>query len=123
MAVIILAEDEEQVKIAVKLMLERNGHKCLEFSNGDDALEALRKTPEVALMILDVFMPASDGRDIITILRNGPPRFRNMPVILMSGVIPENVLKLHTNDKKCTFLKKPFKNDQLREMIDDLLDN
>lgn len=121
MAMIILAEDDEQVRLSIKLCLEDDGHDCLDYSNGDDALKALRSTPDVNLLILDVFMPSSDGRDIVAILRNGPPRFRNMPVVLISGVVPEQTTISHTDDQYCKFLKKPFTGDLLCITVNSLL--
>jgi two-component system nitrogen regulation response regulator NtrX len=123
MALIILAEDDEQVRSSTRMLIEDDGHECMDFTNGDDALDALRASRHVELMILDIFMPSSDGRDLVTILRNGPPRFRNMPILLISGIIPEQIARLHTDDQKCRFLKKPFTGDLLRKTINSLLDS
>ncbi len=121
MASIILAEDDEHVRASTKMLIEDEGHECFAFTNGDDALDALRKLPDIGLLILDIFMPSSDARDLVTILRKGPPRFRNMPVLLISGVVPEPIARLHTDDQKCKFLKKPFTGDLLRKTINSLL--
>jgi len=121
MALIILADDDYDVRLSTRMLIEDHGHQCLDFSNGDDALDALRANRDAELLISDVSMPSSDGRDMVDILRNGPPRFRSMPVILISGIIPEQTMKLHTKDTLCKFLKKPFTGDQLRETIDKML--
>ena len=121
MALIIIAEDDEQVRLIIGQMLEDDGHECLSFSNGDEALEGVRNNPGVDLLVLDIFMPFSDGRDLVTILRNGPPRFRNIPVLLISGVFPEDSSRLHTDDSKCKFLRKPFTGELFRMTINSLL--
>ena len=71
--------------------------------------------------ITDINMPASDGRDLINILRNGPPRFRNLPVILISGMVLENTLDEHLLDANSRFLKKPFSQQKLFDTMDELL--
>ncbi|MFH2092186.1 MAG: response regulator [Pseudomonadota bacterium] len=121
MASIILAEDDSDVRLVMRLMLEGDGHTCLDFSNGDDALDALRKMPDVTMLILDVFLASSDGRDLVTILRNGPPRFRKMPILLISGVVSEQTIRQYASDQYCQFLKKPFTCDQLGTVINSLL--
>ena len=91
------------------------------FSNGDDALDALRQHPDAALLISDISMPASDGRDVMQILRNGPPRFRELPVILISGLVPEQSMDEQLKDSKYRFLAKPFLPNELYEMMDELM--
>lgn len=122
MALVILAEDDYEVRLSIKLLLEDDGHSCLEFSGGDDALDALRSNLDAKLLILDVFMQNSDGRDIVSILRNGPPRFRKFPVLLISGLVPEQTMKLHIKDEYCQFLKKPFTGEIFRQIVDSLLE-
>ncbi len=45
--------------------------------------------PCATLLIIDISMPASDGRDVMNILQNGSPRFRTLPVILIFELVPE----------------------------------
>ncbi|MCG8617640.1 MAG: response regulator [Desulfobacterales bacterium] len=121
MALIVLADDDRDVREFVKDILEDRGDACLEFSNGDDALDALRAHPEAVMLISDISMPASDGRDVMQILRNGPPRFRTLPVILISGLVPEKTMEEQLKDRRCRFLKKPFLPNELYAVMDELL--
>ena len=121
MALIILAEDDNHVRSFIKLLLGIRGDDCIDFSNGDDALDALRNNTDAVLLISDIQMPASDGRDLMNILRNGPPRFRSLPVILISGIISENTLDEQILDVHSRFLKKPFSQQKLFDTMDELL--
>ena len=121
MALIVLADDDRDVREFVKDILEDRGDACLEFSNGDDALDALRAHPEAVMLISDISMPASDGSDVMQILRNGPPRFRTLPVILISGLVPEKTMEEQLKDRRCRFLKKPFLPNELYAVMDELL--
>ncbi len=121
MALIILAEDDEQARLLLKLILKDHGDECLDFSNGDDALDALRANPDAVLLISDISMPASDGRDVMNILRKGPPRFRTLPVILISGLVPEKAMDEQIMDAHSRFLKKPFSQKELFDAMDELL--
>ena len=121
MALIVLADDDKEVRLSLKFLLEDRGDECLDFSNGDDALDALRSHADAALLISDISMPASDGRDVMSILRNGPPRFRALPVILISGLVPEETMDEQLQDVRCRFLQKPFLPSELFETMDELM--
>ncbi len=121
MALIVLADDDRDVRSFIKIIIEDRGDNCLDFSNGDDALDALRKNPDAALLISDISMPASDGRDVMQILRNGPPRFRVLPVILISGLVPEQSMDDQLKDSKYRFLGKPFLPKELYAVMDELM--
>lgn len=121
MALIVLADDDYEVRLSIRELLLDAGYDCLDFASGDEALEALRSNKEAKLLIVDVFMPCGDGRDIVQILRKGPPRFRCLPVVLISGLVPEKTMKLHTEDEYCKFLKKPFTGEMLRNVVSGLL--
>jgi CheY-like chemotaxis protein len=121
MALIILAEDDIHARAFIKVLLEARGDDCIDVSNGDDALDALRGNPCAVLLISDINMPASDGRDVMHILRNGPPRFRSLPVILISGMVPEKTLDEKILDAHSRFLKKPFSQQKLFDTMDELL--
>ncbi|HCY84113.1 MAG TPA: hypothetical protein DHV36_03155 [Desulfobacteraceae bacterium] len=121
MALIVLADDDRDVRAFLKDILEDRGDDCLACSNGDDALDALRANPGAVMLISDISMPASDGRDVMQILRNGPPRFRTLPVILISGLVPEQTMDEQLKDRRCRFLKKPFLPNELYAVMDELL--
>ncbi len=121
MSLVLLAEDDREVRVSIKMLLEDLGYQCLDFPNGDDALDALRKHQDAMLLVSDVQMPASDGRELLGILRKGPPRFRSMPVILISGAYPEKNVTSYINDDFCTFIKKPFTLSELEDAINGLL--
>lgn len=121
MALIVLADDDRDVRRFLKDILEDRGYQCLDFSNGDDALDALRENAAAAMLISDISMPASDGRDVMQILRNGPPRFRTLPVILISGLVMAQVIDEQLMDARCRFLKKPFLPKDLYRVMDELM--
>jgi len=121
MALIVLADDDRDVREFVTFLLEDKGHECLAFSNGDDALDAVRKEPDACLLVSDISMPAGDGRDLLESMRNGPPRLRNMPVLLISGLVPEPIVEDTLRDDLCRFLQKPFMPGQLYEIVDSFL--
>jgi CheY-like chemotaxis protein len=62
---IVLAEDDAGVRTATRFILESAGHTVFEAVNGVDALDILKRTPRVDLLVTDVIMPGGlSGRDL-----------------------------------------------------------
>lgn len=62
--VILIVEDEEMLRGALKDILESKGATVLEAENGKSAFEVL-KVNQVDLMISDVRMPGGDGLSLV----------------------------------------------------------
>ena len=67
---ILLAEDEESIARALKLMLEKNKYTVDLVFNGADALEHIMSAAYDAL-VLDIMMPGMDGIEVLTRARAG----------------------------------------------------
>ncbi len=62
---ILLAEDDAGVRTATKFILESAGHTVYDAANGIEALDILKRTPKVDLLVTDVIMPGGlSGRDL-----------------------------------------------------------
>lgn len=84
MAHILLVDDQQHVRLLVKLVLEANQHTFSEATDGLEALQLLDQTPTpVDLILLDLLMPNLDGFEFLAILRRRSVR---PPVILLTAV-------------------------------------
>jgi CheY-like chemotaxis protein len=78
---ILVVDDDERARTAVRIVLEDQGFAVAEAQNGNDALEAVRaQRPE--LILCDIFMPLKDGFETIRHLRRDFPA---IPIVAMSG--------------------------------------
>ena len=66
---ILLAEDEESIARALKLMLEKNKYTVDLVFNGADALEHIVSS-EYDALVLDIMMPGLDGIEVLTAARS-----------------------------------------------------
>ena len=68
---ILIAEDHPTMREAMRLVLEGEGFEISEASDGDSALEMIRKTlPDV--VCLDFNMPGPGGAEVLTQVKNDP---------------------------------------------------
>ena len=61
---ILIVDDDKQMRYVLYHMVKNAGYDCLVASNGADALEFLKNNP-VDLVITDIIMPEIDGIDIL----------------------------------------------------------
>ena len=60
---IYIADDDRNIRQAIKTFLENEGYRVEDFETGDMVMEAFKKCP-CDLMILDVMMPGTDGFEV-----------------------------------------------------------
>ncbi|WP_298624270.1 PAS-domain containing protein [uncultured Zoogloea sp.] len=106
---VLLAEDDVDVRTVVRMQLSELGCAVVEAENGAEAADMVENIPAIALVISDVVMPgAMDGRALARFVR----RFRpDLPVVLMSG-FAESQHELGM-DGDLPLLSKPFSRDKL----------
>ena len=100
---ILLADDDEAIADSMILMLEINGYEVLHVFNGYEVNGALHDLP--SLIILDVWMSGTDGRDVCRQLKSDPAT-SHVPILMMSASrdIRPSALEAGADD----FIEKPF---------------
>jgi CheY-like chemotaxis protein len=102
MAKILAAEDEALVRILIVDALESAGHSVLEAGDGEEALELVRRNPDLDALVTDVRMPKLDGFGLALAARRLKP---DIPVLFMTGYTDTGV---PSSLSACKVLVKPF---------------
>jgi PAS domain S-box-containing protein len=108
--VIVVVDDDQLVLTNTKAMLEDFGHTVIDAISGPAALEVIRKTPHVDLVITDQAMPQMTGMQLAAAIRVDWP---NLPILLVSGYA-ELPSKTAFELPK---LAKPFSLDDLEDAV------
>ena len=58
---ILVVEDDDDVREAVAIYFEAEGYEVLQAANGQEALTTLHASPRVCVILLDLFMPVMDA--------------------------------------------------------------
>ena len=77
---IYIADDESNIRLAIKTFLENAGFLVEDFESGDLLMEAFKKDPS-DLVILDVMMSGSNGFVICRELR----KLSHVPIIMLTA--------------------------------------
>ncbi|MDR0632459.1 MAG: response regulator [Holosporaceae bacterium] len=116
---ILLVEDEDAVRTFSSRALQDKGYRVIEASNGESALEFIKKGENaVDLIITDVVMPKMDGPTLIKCIKEYSP---NMKVIFTSGYAEDGFHDSLTNDDKVHFLPKPFNLKELASKVKEII--
>jgi two-component system response regulator HydG len=119
---LLLCDDEEEILIYLKKLLQRRGFEVETFLRGADLLARLESTggDDVGLILQDVRMPDLDGLQVLRRARKLAPE---VPVVVMSafGAIDDAVqaVKLGAYD----YLTKPFPKEKVLGVIDNALEH
>jgi two-component system, cell cycle sensor histidine kinase and response regulator CckA len=112
---VLIVEDEDSLRSALRRLLQNEGYTVLEASNGAKALELLTETEAagVKLVLTDLRMPVMDGRQLAAALARMRP---SLPIIFMSGFTAQ-LMDMRLVSPHLAFLPKPFRNDDLLATI------
>jgi two-component system, cell cycle sensor histidine kinase and response regulator CckA len=118
---ILLVEDEQAVRQASAEFLRNTGYTVLEATNGQDALDLMRKhTKPIHLVITDVVMPLMSGGELAEHLPQCHPEAK---VLFVSGYAESTVKNHRIVDLRSNFMQKPFSLQDLSGKIRALLSN
>ncbi len=110
---ILVIEDDQEVRSALRMVLESNGLKVIEASNGKEAIEKLRSGISPSLILLDIMMPIMDGWDFLS-HKATEPNLAWAPVIVCSAADRNHPLA----HLAVEFLPKPMNIDRLLRTIE-----
>lgn len=110
----LVADDEPQIGTLVRDALARHGYAADVVTDGEAAARKLAEQP-YDLVVTDVMMPRKTGVELVREMRT---RGQEIPTILMSSFLSEEVLRSCGRLEHIAFLQKPFSLDELRRAID-----
>src|SRR5947209_20540294 len=109
-SLVLVVDDDEDIRSLVGFRLRRAGYEVLEASDGLEALRLWRRH-EPDLVVLDISMPGLDGHAVTRILASGETR---VPVIFLSARATEADRVAGLELGAVDYLAKPF---SLQELV------
>jgi PAS domain S-box-containing protein len=116
---ILLVEDSAPVRVAVRSMLEWFGYRVHDVGDAAAALAHLASGAVVDLLLTDVVLPGSNGRELADAIARQRPDVR---VLYMSGYPDDVVLRYGPLDPGARVIAKPFPAEVLARAVREVLD-
>jgi PAS domain S-box-containing protein len=116
--VVLVADDEEDIRSLIAGHLRRAGHQVLEAADGEQALQAAHAEHPPSLALLDIRMPRLDGLGVLRALREDEAT-RNLPVVMMTTSAGMSASDRSAIDQlgASVLLHKPSSAEELAELI------
>ncbi|HYM89117.1 MAG TPA: response regulator [Nitrospiraceae bacterium] len=116
---VLVADDSIAVRKVAERLLTEAGFGVTLAANGEEALAYLAKeTPD--LVVSDVIMPDKSGYEVCAFVR-AQKALVNTPVLLISGIVNDEVTKQAESCHADGVLKKPFQGTSLKDRVLELL--
>ncbi len=112
---VLVLEDESSIRSFVVINLKRSGYEPIEAETGEQALEELKKNPDIRVALLDVMLPDIDGFEVCRRIRASGSK---IGIIMLTAKSQEmdKVTGLMTGADD--YVTKPFSPAELTARID-----
>src|SRR5262245_41298753 len=114
-ASILIVDDENHIRLMLRTILEAEGYRVSEASNGREALEQVRRVP-FEVMVLDLNMPVLHGLGVLESLKTDPPRWPPRVIVLTAYGSTAAAVRA-TRAGALDFLEKPASPQEVREAV------
>lgn len=119
---ILLADDDDLNLEILTRTTDYLDYKSIAVDDGEKAWRAIiDKNNQIDLVILDRMMPGFSGLEIATKIKTDC-QDRFLPVIIQSGKVGDDILKVAFNAGVIFYLQKPFKGETLEDFISIIID-
>jgi CheY-like chemotaxis protein len=103
---VLVVDDDEDIREALEMVLETNGHPVVSAGDGAEALEYLkREKRRPCVILLDLMMPGMNGFELHEAL-SAEPAYAGIPIVVITGA-GADVEELAT-PMTSEILRKPF---------------
>ncbi len=117
---ILIAEDIDFSFLYIETVLKRTGAQILWAQNGRQAVEMVRTTPAIDLVLMDIYLPVMNGYDATKEIKALRP---DLPVIAQTAFVLPSDVKLCYAAGCSGYLAKPIRKDLLLRTVSGFLDD
>ncbi|TGN11037.1 hybrid sensor histidine kinase/response regulator [Leptospira ilyithenensis] len=120
MSKILVIDDEEEIRIALKRVLTREGYEVVLSASVLDAIEKVDSNKDFSLVISDIMMKGKNGIDFIQYVSESN---KNLPVILITGNPNLATAESAVRFKAFEYISKPVDRFQILSVVKRAIDS
>src|SRR5436305_8939964 len=110
-AKILVADDDQSLVRTLTWIVKENGYEVVTVPGGEGLMGKLEEE-RPNLLLLDIMMPKVDGLQLLARMKSDE-RFRDVPVLMISSMPPEEATVKSLGLGAADFIAKPFRVRQL----------
>ncbi|MDP3310107.1 MAG: response regulator, partial [Polaromonas sp.] len=113
---VLVVDDDARNIFALTSVLENQGMEVISTTNGRTAIELIRTTPGLDLVLMDIMMPEMDGYETMREIRRAP-EFRTLPILALTAKAMKGDREKCLDAGASDYIAKPVNTDQLLSLM------
>jgi HAMP domain-containing protein/CheY-like chemotaxis protein/signal transduction histidine kinase len=113
---VLVVDDDIRNIFALNSVLERHKMDVISATNGQDAINLVEHTNDLALVLMDVMMPEMDGYETMRRIRSNP-KFRLLPIIALTAKAMKGDREKCLEAGASDYVAKPVNTEQLLSLV------
>jgi CheY-like chemotaxis protein len=113
---VLVVDDDVRNIFALNSVLERHKMEVVSATTGQDAINLLAQTDDIALVLMDVMMPEMDGYETMRRIRSDP-QLRRLPIIALTAKAMKGDREKCLEAGASDYVAKPVNTEQLLSLV------
>ncbi|MFN7133716.1 MAG: response regulator, partial [Myxococcales bacterium] len=115
---VLVVDDDVRNIFAITSVLERHNMQVVFAENGRKAIDIIRSTPDLNVVLMDVMMPEMDGYETMRNIRQGDEAgLKNLPIIALTAKAMKGDREKCIEAGASDYITKPVETEQLLSLL------
>ncbi len=113
---VLVVDDDARNIFALTSLLENQEMEVMSTTNGRSAIDIIKSTPDLSLVLMDIMMPEMDGYETMKEIRK-LPEFRTLPILALTAKAMKGDREKCLDAGASDYIAKPVNTDQLLSLM------
>jgi HAMP domain-containing protein/CheY-like chemotaxis protein/putative methionine-R-sulfoxide reductase with GAF domain len=113
---VLVVDDDARNIFALTTVLENHDMEVVSATNGRQAIDLLRETPDLSVVLMDIMMPEMDGYQTMREIRQ-QPQFRTLPILALTAKAMKGDREKCLQAGASDYIAKPVNTEQLLSLL------
>jgi CheY-like chemotaxis protein len=113
---VLIVDDDARNIFALSIVLENQEMEVLSATNGRQAIDLIQRTPDLAVVLMDIMMPEMDGYQTMREIRK-KPEFRTLPIVALTAKAMKGDREKCLEAGASDYIAKPVNTEELLSLM------
>jgi CheY-like chemotaxis protein len=113
---VLVVDDDARNIFALTTVLENHEMDVLSATNGRQAIDLIKGTPDLSVVLMDIMMPEMDGYETMREIRKDPT-LRTLPILALTAKAMKGDREKCLEAGASDYIAKPVNTDQLLSLL------
>jgi CheY-like chemotaxis protein len=113
---VLVVDDDARNIFALTTVLENQEMEVISATNGRQAIDLIRHTPDLSVVLMDIMMPAMDGYETMRQIRK-VPELRTLPIVALTAKAMKGDREKCLEAGASDYIAKPVNTEQLLSLL------